>query len=219
MSFNTVRKIITWTPTHTQAHKEAQLCCSLKQGIWYGLVTRKRIRLEQWKHTKLTGKSEKPDINTHTHLQEFTPFCQNQQKVMKYRGCVHHAHTFETRLICVVSIAAISTKGKPLHAWEWLNLTWHTHNSHFFIYSFTKEAEQSREGSRWDKPQSSGHILKSEITLAVWWYFQNTLSSLQHLIKGLLIFSWWSQPSQHLAGGSPPFPVPHNPVKKHTSWL
>lgn len=67
------------------------------------------------------------------------------------------------------------------------------------------EAEQSRKGSRWDKPVSSGHILKSGITLAVWCCSQNTLSSLQHLIKSLLIFSWWSQPSQHLAASSPLF--------------
>lgn len=120
----------------------------------------------------------------------------------------------------------------------------YTHISHFFIYSSTKEsaqAEQSRKGSRWDKPISSGHILKSGITLAVWWCSQNTLSSLQHLIKGLLIFSWWSQPSQHLAATTPLFlhhttlsrntqvgfkhanlptklPVPYEPSKKKVSF-
>lgn len=95
----------------------------------------------------------------------------------------------------------------------------YTHISHFFIYSSTKEsaqAEQSRKGSRWDKPISSGHILKSGITLAVWWCSQNTLSSLQHLIKGLLIFSWWSQPSQHLAATTPPLFLHHTTLSRNT---
>lgn len=103
----------------------------------------------------------------------------------------------------------------------WTFAEWHCDMAHkllpkrprihtlFFYSSLPKEsvqAEQSKKGSRWDKHVSSGYILKSGITLAVWWCFQNTLSSLQHLIKGLLIFSWWSQPSQHLAAGNPPSP-------------
>ncbi len=150
----------------------------------------------------------------------------------------HDAHIqwpgvyIESNVFWHLFIAAATANYKTLDFWEWHNVTWHINfftnftNTHFilffFIYSSPKEsvqAEQSRKGSRWDKPVSSGHILKSGITLAVWWCSQNTLSSLQHLIKGLLIFSWWSRPSQHLAASTPhPFPAPHNPVKKHTSW-
>lgn len=69
----------------------------------------------------------------------------------------------------------------------------------------TVQVAQSRKGGRWDKLLSLGHILESGITRAVCWCSQNTLSSLQHLIKGLLIFSWGSQPSQHLAANTPLF--------------
>lgn len=95
---------------------------------------------------------------------------------------------------------------------EWHNVTWHisccqgTFLSFFFFFTpFSFKNKKSRKGSRWDKNVSSGHVLKSGITLGVWWCSQNTWSSLQHLIKGLLIFSWWSQPSKHLAACTPLF--------------
>lgn len=167
------------------------------------------------------------------------------QRRMNMCECTMHKHLSPDLYVVYNTMCSQLLWAQMTKHWTFeSDTTWHgTHTSHFIIYSSPKEsaqAEQSRKGSRWDKPVSSGHILKSGITLAVWWYSQNTLSSLQHLIKGLLIFSWWSQPSQHLAADTPFFlhhttlsgntqvgfkqsnlptklPVPSKPSKKNPS--
>lgn len=142
------------------------------------------------------------------------------QRPMNMCECTMHRHL--SPYLYVVSKVSACVHSCYGLKWQSTGLASDTmwHGTHFPLLhlqlpKWKRTRRQSRKGSRWDKPVSLGHILESGITLAVWRYSQNTLSSLQHLIKGLLIFSWWSQPSQHLAADTPLF-LHHTTLSRNT---